>query len=192
MAPKQKITREMIIEAGFELAKKNGIDSVNSRNVAKELSCSTQPVFSQFASMEELRKSIFDYACEKSINEILANKDKSNFLSLTTRWYLNLMRNERNLYKLIYFSSGFSPNSIIDMMLNYKSNTALLNKIQFEYSLTEIQSKSILLRTFSLLHGIGSLVTFNDLEISDDEIADLVKKTVIEMAHEAMMSNKKG
>lgn len=44
MPPKQKIAREMILEAGFQLVRKSGIDNVNSRNVAKELSCSTQPV----------------------------------------------------------------------------------------------------------------------------------------------------
>ncbi len=189
MAPRQKITKDMILESGFELAKRNGIESVNSRNVAKELSCSTQPVFSQFPTMEELRKAVFDYACEKCVYEILKNKEKKDFLSLTTRWYLNLIRNEKNLYKLIYFSSGFEHNSVIEMMLNYDSNKEMINKMQSDYSLKETQCTDILLRTFSLLHGIGSLIAFNDLQISDDEILFLIKKTVVEMVQGASNSN---
>lgn len=189
MAPRQKITRDMILESGFELAKRNGIESVNSRNVAKELSCSTQPVFSQFPTMEELRKAVFDYACEKCVYEILKNKEKRDFLSLTTRWYLNLIRNEKNLYKLIYFSSGFEHNSVIEMMLNYDSNREMIKKMQSDYSLNEAQCNDILLRTFSLLHGIGSLIAFNDLQISDDEISALIKKTVVEMVQGASNSN---
>lgn len=189
MAPRQKITRDMILESGFELAKRNGIESVNSRNVAKELSCSTQPVFSQFPTMEELRKAVFDYACEKCVYEILKNKEKKDFLSLTTRWYLKLIRNEKNLYKLIYFSSGFEYNSVIEMMLNYDSNKEMIKKMQSDYSLNEAQCNDILLRTFSLLHGIGSLIAFNDLQISDDEISALIKKTVVEMVQGASNSN---
>lgn len=189
MAPRQKITRDMILESGFELAKRNGIESVNSRNVAKELSCSTQPVFSQFPTMEELRKAVFDYACEKCVYEILKNKEKRDFLSLTTRWYLNLIRNEKNLYKLIYFSSGFEHNSVIEMMLNYDSNREMIKKMQSDYSLNEAQCNNILLRTFALLHGIGSLIAFNDLQISDDEISALIKKTVVEMVQGASNSN---
>lgn len=189
MAPRQKITKDMILEAGYELAKKNGIENVNSRNVAKELSCSTQPVFSQFPTMEELRKAVFDYACEKCVYEILKNKDKKDFLNLTTRWYLNLIRKEKNLYKLIFFSSGFERNSVIEMMLTYDSNKELINKIQLDYSLKETQCNDILLRTFSLLHGIGSLIAFNDLQISDDEISGLIKKTVIEMVQGISKSN---
>lgn len=189
MAPRQKITKDMILEAGYELAKKNGIENVNSRNVAKELSCSTQPVFSQFPTMEELRKAVFDYACEKCVSEILKNKDKKDFLNLTTRWYLNLIRKEKNLYKLIFFSSGFEHNSVIEMMLTYDSNKELINKIQLDYSLKETQCNDILLRTFSLLHGIGSLIAFNDLQISDDEISGLIKITVIEMVQGISKSN---
>ena len=186
MAPKQKITKEMILETGFELARKNGIKSVNSRNIATELSCSTQPVFSQFATMEELKKAVFDYACEKCIDEIMENKDKKNFLNLTARWYLNLLRNEKNLYRLIYFSFGFERNSVIEMMLSYRSNQQMISNLQSNYSLNEKQCGDILMRTFSLLHGFGSLIAFNDLQISDDEILDLVKKTVIEMTQGAV------
>lgn len=185
MAPRQKITKEMILEAGFELAKKNGIESVNSRNVAKELSCSTQPVFSHFPTMEELRKAVFDYACSICVNEILANKSKEDFLSLSTRWYLNLVRNEKNLYKLIYFSSSFEHNSVIDTMLKFESSDHIISKLQADHSLSEEQCRDILLRTFSLLHGFGSLIAFNDLKTSDDEIAVLIKKTVVDMVQGA-------
>ena len=44
MPPKAKVTREMIIDAAFEIIRNTGIEAVNARTVSKELNCSTQPV----------------------------------------------------------------------------------------------------------------------------------------------------
>lgn len=192
MPPKQKITREMILEAGIQLARKNGIDNVNSRNVAKELSCSTQPVFSQFATMEELRKGVFDYACDMFVDEVLQNADNPDFLRLSTLWYINLMRNEKNLYTLLYFSSGFDNGRLTDVLIgNFKSNRMMIEKMQKDYSLDEIACQDILIRAFSCLHGIGSLITFNNFEISDNEISDLLKRTVRDMVQGAISDKEK-
>lgn len=181
MPPKQKITKDMILSAGYELARKEGIESVNSRNIAKKLSCSTQPIFSSFATMEELRKGVFDFACNKFVKEVTENKDDSNFLSLTTKWYLDLLRNEPNLYKLLYFSDGFDRGALSELISQFSSNHALIAKLHELYSLEEKSCSDILLRAFSILHGIGALVFFNSFEISDKDIMDTVKRTVFEM-----------
>ncbi len=44
MPPKAKITREMIVEAAFEIARNEGVENINARTVSEKLSCSTQPV----------------------------------------------------------------------------------------------------------------------------------------------------
>ena len=45
MAPRQKITKEMILEATFRLTREHGFEQVNARSLAAELGCSTQPIF---------------------------------------------------------------------------------------------------------------------------------------------------
>ena len=44
MPPKVKITKEMIIDAAFEIARSEGAENINARTVSKKLGCSTQPV----------------------------------------------------------------------------------------------------------------------------------------------------
>ena len=39
-----KVTKEMIIEAAFEIAKEMGAESITARTVSQKLGCSTQPV----------------------------------------------------------------------------------------------------------------------------------------------------
>ena len=56
MPPKAKITREMIIDAGFEVAREFGIEAVNARTVSEKLGCSTQPVMYHFKTIEDMKK----------------------------------------------------------------------------------------------------------------------------------------
>lgn len=58
MPPKQRITREMILERSFEMFCREGMEVVNARSVAKALNCSTQPIFSYFSGMEDLKNAL--------------------------------------------------------------------------------------------------------------------------------------
>ena len=62
MAPKVKITKEEIVRAAVEIVRKHGAQEINARTVAAELNCSTQPVFSNFATMEALRLAVVEKA----------------------------------------------------------------------------------------------------------------------------------
>ena len=58
MPPKQRSTREMILERSFAMFCQDGMDVVNARSVAKALNCSTQPIFSYFSGMEDLKNAL--------------------------------------------------------------------------------------------------------------------------------------
>ena len=53
MPPKVKITKEMIIDAAFEIARSEGAENINARTISKKLGCSTQPVMYHFKTIEE-------------------------------------------------------------------------------------------------------------------------------------------
>ena len=52
MPPKVKVTKDMVIDAAFEIAREAGAENINARTVAKKLNCSTQPVMYHFATIE--------------------------------------------------------------------------------------------------------------------------------------------
>ena len=52
MPPKAKVTREMILDAAFDLVRAQGQETLNVRALAKALRCSTQPILYNFATME--------------------------------------------------------------------------------------------------------------------------------------------
>ena len=52
MAPKNKFTREEMVEAALRVARAKGIDGLTAKTLADELGTSTQPVFTAFGSMD--------------------------------------------------------------------------------------------------------------------------------------------
>ncbi len=70
MAKPTAVSRERIVEAAYRMFLDEGADSLNARAVARASSCSTQPIFSHFGSMEKLRALIYERV-DAHIQEIL-------------------------------------------------------------------------------------------------------------------------
>ena len=65
MGRKVRITREMILQAAYEILDESGIGEVGIKAIAARLGCSTQPVSWHFGSMTDLKKELFGYAGAK-------------------------------------------------------------------------------------------------------------------------------
>lgn len=59
MPAKAKVTKEMIVDAAFAVARETGAGNINARTVSERLNCSTQPVMYHFATIEELKQTVY-------------------------------------------------------------------------------------------------------------------------------------
>ena len=62
MGRKAQITKEMVLEAAYELLDEGGIGAVGIKSIANKLGCSTQPVSWLFGSMTDLKKELYFYS----------------------------------------------------------------------------------------------------------------------------------
>ncbi len=185
MPPKQKITREMILECAFAIAEREGIMAVTSRSIAKELGCSIQPVFSHFPTMEALRQATFDYACSCFVDEVLQFGSEPDFFQRTTKWVLDLARNRPQLFRLLYLSDGFKADDFTEALMSYESSQKMVARMMEVYQLDEGKCKDILMRASLFLIGICTMIALNHMDFSDEEAADMMKRTVSEMVRGA-------
>ena len=68
MPKKVQTTKESIINAALELVRRDGTSAINARAVAKELGSSTQPIFSNFASINELFLAAYSHIINEDQN----------------------------------------------------------------------------------------------------------------------------
>ncbi|HKL42106.1 MAG TPA: TetR/AcrR family transcriptional regulator, partial [Clostridia bacterium] len=68
MPPKQKYTKERIIDTAFDLAKVDGIENLTARKLADALGSSVAPIYANFEDIEALKKSVVNKIFEMSRN----------------------------------------------------------------------------------------------------------------------------
>lgn len=96
--PKQRITKEMVVEAAFALAREEGMEQVLVKNIAEKLGCSVQPIYSYCSNMEELRKDVQKRIAAFFQEYITAHVDAEDFFHSMGRAYLLLSKEEPNLF----------------------------------------------------------------------------------------------
>jgi len=62
MPPKVKVTKEMVMQASFEVIRTYGHENLSARTIAEYLGCSTQPVLYSFKTVDEIREAAYDIA----------------------------------------------------------------------------------------------------------------------------------
>lgn len=104
MPPKARITKEEIVSAALDLVRDEGALALNARAVAKRLGCSTQPVFSSFAKMEDLRADIIVAAKCLYQEYIRRGMEDPNYPPYKSSGmaYIRFAKEERELFRLLF------------------------------------------------------------------------------------------
>ena len=178
MPPKQKITREEILQAAYELTLEKGCSSLSSRNVANAAGCSVQPVFTNFPSMDCLRREVYTYACQKCAEEVLDHSDESDMPTVLTLWMLDLAQHRPNLFEFLYLSDLSTYHIRSEEMLSLDNHRTMIRLISESYGLSWEDSVDLLIRSCIFLMGIGTIICVDKVDISQDLALKLMRTTV--------------
>lgn len=168
MPPKVKITREMIQDAAFELARKDGAEVVNARSISKLLGCSTQPVLYHFKSMEEIRKAVYMKADQFHSEYIMAVAGEEPMMEIGLN-YIRFANREKNLFRLLFQSGEFSGANL-SVLMDEPELAPILKVLGRETGLSENQAKKAFRSLFLFAHGYASMLANNDMEYDEEVI----------------------
>lgn len=176
MPPRAKITKEMVIDAAFEVAREVGGESINARTVAKKLNCSTQPVMYHFATIEELKKAAYakadGYHSEYLMNIESPQKDVMLGIGLN---YIRFAIEEPHLFRFL-FQSNFFTGTTLHEMINAEELVPVLLAMQGAVGESIGQVKEIFLTIFLFAHGYAGIIANNSLEYDEELIKSHLKR----------------
>ena len=132
----------------------------------------------QKITRKQLLEIAFDITRKEGFSAVTA---RSVAKACTSRWVLNLARKESNLFHLLYLSDSFQGDNLWNVMMGYESNSKMAAVFRESYGLEEEECKDIFLRGYLLLHGIATMIATNHMNFTDDEAAEMVKRTVEDM-----------
>lgn len=156
-----KITKEMIINAAFEIAKEMGAENINARTVSQKLGCSTQPVLYHFKTIEDVRIAAHKKASEFHSNYVtnISGKYERPMLEVGMR-HIQLAIEEKNIFRFLFHSNYNTDVSLFDWLTgeNFDSLFPILKK---QAKVDEQQAHIIFSQIFLVTHGIASLLANN-------------------------------
>lgn len=156
-----KVTKEMIIDAAFEIAKEMGAENITARTVSQKLGCSTQPVLYYFKTIEDVRIAAHKKASEFNINYVtnLSGKYERPMLEVGMR-HIQFAVEEKNLFRFLYHSNYYTGVSISDWLTG-KNFDSLFPILRSQAKADERQAHRIFSQIFLVTHGIASLLANN-------------------------------
>ncbi len=79
--PRRRYTADLVLSAALKLVRTEGIDAVSARAIARDLGCSTAPVFRCFDSMDALHEALLDVILDKFTGATEAPHDPDPLLA---------------------------------------------------------------------------------------------------------------
>lgn len=171
MPPKAKITKEMVIDAAFEIARTEGAEQINARTVSQKLGCSTQPVMYHFAKIEDLKQAVYKKS-DRFHTSYLMNVDEQSedFMLGIGLNYIRFAIEEPHLFRFL-FQSGYAVENSLLEMIDSEELKPLLVAMQEAGGMNEEQMKEVFLTIALFAHGYASIAANNSLEYDETVVS---------------------
>ena len=176
MPAKIKATKEMIINAAFAVARETGAENINARTVAEKLNCSTQPVMYHFATIEELKRTVYEKA-DIYHSEYLMNtekKPKGAILGIGMN-YIRFAIEEPNLFRFLFQSDFFGGSTMLEL-IDAPELSPVLSAMQNSLGIGMEQTKKVFMTVFLFAHGYASIIANNSLKYDEELIRSQLER----------------
>ncbi len=175
MPPKAKFTREQIVETALRLVERDGATALTARTLGAGLGSSARPVFTVFASMDEVQAAVAQ-AARSVYAEYVENglRERPAFKGVGTA-YIKFAVERTELFKLL-FMSGRSVAPDIDSVLNVIDGCAdkIRRSITDGYGVSRDIADKLYVHLWIYTHGIATLIATGVCRFTDREISDMI------------------
>ena len=156
MARKKEIGRNKILSIAYKMVVKDGIESLTARNIAKAGHFSTQPLYLEFNSMEDLRKEVLRKIADNLKNNILQKSYTGKPLIDMDLSYIDFAKEEENLFRAMFVDGKFGSKIIADTLIDFG-----IEKFKEQYpdsNYSEDKIRSVVIANWITTSGIASLL----------------------------------
>lgn len=175
MPPKVKYTREMIVEAAIEITRESGLEAVTARELGKKLGCSSRPVFTAFANMEEVQQEVVKEA-KRILNEYLgfASEYQLEFKKIGMQM-IRFAMEEPRLFQIVYLEQGDGVRSFAELLDDLGDYYSYSVKVcQRDYGLTQEKADKLFRHIWIQTYGVSILCATKMCTFSEEEVAELL------------------
>ena len=171
-----RITKEMILNAAFDITRNEGIEKLSNREIAKKMNCSIRPIYYQFKNSEELYKALYNKINSYFYDFIMKNiaDDIPHYKQIGIN-YIKFAQEETNLFKVLFMSPSRNlPNTFVET--DKTGFAGVVAAIKLSTHLSDKAIKSFHTKMWIFVHGIATLTVSRSFKFTDEQIKDLLSQ----------------
>lgn len=171
-----RITKEMILNAAFDITRNEGIEKLSNREIAKKMNCSIRPIYYQFKNSEELYKALYNKINSYFYDFIMKNivDDIPHYKQIGIN-YIKFAQEETNLFKVLFMSPSRNlPNTFVET--DKTGFAGVVAAIKLSTHLSDKAIKSFHTKMWIFVHGIATLTLSRSFKFTDEQIKDLLSQ----------------
>lgn len=167
--PRQRITKDMVVDAAFEIARQGGMEKVMVKNIADKLGCSVQPIYSYCTSMEGLRELVEKKARSFIAEYMQAHIDRNDMFRSTGRAYIQLAKDEPHILKIFILQERKNIASLNDIY-ETEASPQMAEVIAKKIAISVECARQLHLNMLIYSIGLGTIFSVSSPGIPIDEI----------------------
>jgi AcrR family transcriptional regulator len=181
MPPEIKVTKEQIIDTAYRMTREQGFEYVTARKLAKEIGCSTQPIFRAYPGMDALKKEVSDranrYFGDRLTESLLAEPQMEKTLLRIGMTYIDFAQEEPKLFRILFMEGSPEGSRFEDMLYGRDLKSILLKKEGKPGApvLSLVERQYLFMQMWIFAHGIATMVLTKDLSLDEKDIRDLLQ-----------------
>lgn len=173
MAPKNKFTKEEIIDAAFDIAKVDGLGAITVRKVAQKLNSSIAPIYVNFKDIDELIQEVMKKTFVIS-KQLLAQQNTGQPFRDIGRASLQFAKEYSVLYRELVLSNNPHmkyENNDINLLMGQMAKDPMLEGFTTEELSTILFKMQVFQTGLSVMVANGLLPR----ELSDDMVVGILE-----------------
>ena len=174
MPTKIRISKDMILNAAFEIVRKEGMEKLSNRELANKLKCSIRPIYYQFQNVEEMQKELYlkieQYFYRFLLDNTIEGIPQYKQVGIN---YIKFAQKEKKLFQILFMSdTELTPDAFVAKVGDdYKEIEKL---IKLSTNLKEEDIKDFHTKMWFFCHGIATLVANGTVKLTDSQVQELL------------------
>lgn len=167
--PKQRITRDMVVDAAFAITRQEGVGQVLVKRIAQELGCSVQPIYSYCNSMDELRAAVAEKAAAHMQAYMAQHIDPADPFRSTGYAYVRYAKAEPRLFQLFMQRRRDYMHTLADVY-GRDADPRIPQHIAAQLNISLEQARALHLNMLVFTTGIGSMMATAADDLPEEEM----------------------
>ena len=171
MPPKVKISKDDIIRTALALIRTRGVAVLNARQIAEALECSTQPIFSNFATMEELQQAVIVAGYDYYLGFLKDEAERGQYTTYKAfGWaYIRFAYEEKELFRLLFMRDRHGAE--LEPTTDFEMSVRLIMQVN---GLSRERAERMHMEMWVFVHGIATMLATSFFTPEWDHISDMI------------------